>query len=321
MSYFDEMITDVTTMAVTGHVHPDGDCIGSCLAAYNYAAEHYPGVRVSVFLEEPPDKFRYLKNIDCICSDFSRIHSFDLCLCLDCSDKKRFGGAVKYLEGAKKTVCVDHHVTNGGFADYNIIRPDASSTCEVLYGLLEEDSISRPVAECLYTGLIHDTGVFKYGCTSEKTMMIAGKLMAAGIDFPSIIDNSFFRKTYVQNKMLGQALLNSVTALDGRLIYSVLSKEELMACGAVSADLDGIIDQLRVTKGVECAMFLYETGDGEYKVSLRSASNLDVSKVALHFGGGGHVKAAGCTVAGKVPDILHDVTAVLREFMSGLGEE
>lgn len=309
VSYFDEMVKGATAMAVTGHVNPDGDCIGSCLAAFNYAAENHPALKVTVFLETPPEKFHYLKNIDQICSDFSMEGRFDLCLCLDCSDTKRFGGAVKYLEGAKKTVCVDHHVTNGGFANENIIRCGASSTCEVLYGLFDEEKISKTVAECLYTGLIHDTGVFKYDCTSEKTMRIAGKLMAKGIDFPSIIDNSFFRKTHVQNMMLGRALLGSVTAFGGRLIYSVLSKADLEAYGAKNEDLDGIIDQLRVTEGVECAMFLYERTKGEYKVSLRSSTGVDVSRIAVHFGGGGHVKAAGCTVKGNASDIIREVSA------------
>lgn len=308
MSYFDDMIKGVKTMAVTGHVHPDGDCIGSCLAVYNYAAEQYPDVKVTVFLEEPPVKFRYLKNIDSICSDFKKELSFDLCLCLDCSDTKRFGEAARYLEGAKKTVCVDHHVTNGGFGDESILKAQASSTCEVVFGLLDEEKISRAVAECLYTGLIHDTGVFKYGCTSQTTMEIAGKLMAKGIDFPSIIDNSFYRKTYVQNRLLGRALLNSVTSLEGRLIYSVLTMEDMALYGAISADLDGIIDQLRVTEGAECAMFLYETGNGEYKVSLRSTKGLDVSRVAVQFGGGGHVKAAGCTIKGQASDIIRAVS-------------
>lgn len=313
MSFFDTMLEDVKTVAIIGHVHPDGDCIGSCLAAYNYMEEQYPDVSVSVFLEEPPVKFGYLKNIDRICSDFQTEAEFDLCLCLDSSDMLRFGEAVRYLKGAGKSVCVDHHVTNLRFAGENIVEPGASSTCEVLFGLLDEEKISKAVAECIYTGIVHDTGVFKYDCTSPKTMEIAGKMMAKGIDFSSIIDNSFFRKTYVQNQILGRALLESITFQDGRCIFSVVHKRDLEFYGVTSADLDGIIDQLRITEGVECAIFMYETACREYKVSLRSTKNLDVSKVAVYFGGGGHVKAAGCTMAGSVHDVINNLSGQIAK--------
>lgn len=309
MSFFDTMLEDVKTMAIIGHIHPDGDCIGSCLAAYNYLEEHYPEVTVSVFLETPPVKFAYLKNIERICSDFQTEAEFDLCLCLDSSDTLRFGEAVKYLESAKKSICVDHHITNLRFAGENIVESGASSTCEVLYGLLEADKISKAVAECLYTGIIHDTGVFKYDCTSTKTMEIAGTLMAKGIDFSSIIDNSFYRKTYVQNQILGRALLESITFFDGRCIFSVIHKKDMEFYGVTSADMDGVIDQLRITEGVECAIFMYETAFREYKVSLRSTTSMDVSKVAVHFGGGGHVKAAGCTMGGSVHDVINNLSA------------
>ena len=317
MSFFDTMLEDVETMAIIGHIRPDGDCIGSCLAAYNYLEEHYPDVRVTVFLEEPSIKFGYLKNIERICSDFSVEAEFDLCLCLDCSDMLRFCEEVRYLNSAKKSICVDHHVTNTGFAGQNIVEAKASSTCEVLFGLLEEEKISKAVAECIYTGIIHDTGVFKYDCTSAKTMEIAGKMMAKGIDFPHIIDNSFYRKTYIQNQILGRALLESITFLDGRCIFSVIHKRDMDFYGVTSADMDGIIDQLRITEGVECAIFMYETACREYKVSLRSTNDLDVSKIAVYFGGGGHVKAAGCTMAGSVHDVVNNLSARISVQING----
>lgn len=308
MNFFDTMLEGVETMAIIGHIRPDGDCIGSCLAAYNYVEEHYPEVRATVYLEKPSAKFAYLKNIDRICSDFSAEAEFDLCLCLDCSDTLRFSEAVRYLNSSKKSVCVDHHVTNRGFAGENVIEPGASSTCEVLFGLLEEEKITKAVAECIYTGIIHDTGVFKYDCTSAKTMEIAGKMMAKGIDFSHIIDDSFYRKTYIQNQILGRALLESITFLDGRCIFSVIYKRDMEFYGVTSADMDGVIDQLRITEGVECAIFMYETNFREFKVSLRSTNHLDVSKIAVYFGGGGHVKAAGCTMAGSVHDVINNLS-------------
>ena len=308
MSTLDTILEDVKKTAIIGHIRPDGDCVGSCLAVYNYLSENYPDVEAVVYLETPSDKFGYLKNIDTIVSDFTEDKVYDLCICLDSSDTLRFGEAVKYLTSAKKSICVDHHITNLRYADKSIVEDHASSTCEVLYGLFDEDKISREVAECIYTGIIHDTGVFKYDCTSRRTMEIAGKMMEKGINFSRIIDDSFYRKTYLQNQILGRALLESITFHNGQCIFSVIRKKDMDFYGVTSGDMDGIIDQLRITEGVECAIFMYETACREYKVSLRSTSDLDVSKIAVYFGGGGHKKAAGCTMTGSVHDVINNLS-------------
>lgn len=308
MSILDTRLTDVKTVAMIGHIRPDGDCVGSCLAVYNYLEDNYPDIKSVVYLEKPSEKFSYLKNFDQIVSDFREDIVYDLCICLDSSDTLRFGEAVKYLELSKNSICLDHHITNIRYAIENIVKDDASSTCEVLFGLLDETKISKDVAECIYTGIIHDTGVFKYDCTSKRTMEIAGKMMAKGIDFSRIIDDSFYRKTYIQNQILGRALLESIPFHDGRCIFSAISKKVMDLHGVTSADMDGIIDQLRITEGVECAIFLYETSCREYKVSLRSTTDLDVSKIAVYFGGGGHKKAAGCTMTGNVHDVVNNLS-------------
>lgn len=308
MSFLDSRFENIKSVAIIGHVRPDGDCVGSCLAAYNYLKENHPDIDAVVYLEKPSLKFSYLKNFDCIVSDFSENKEYDFCLCLDSSDTLRFGEAVKYLNSAKKSLCVDHHITNLGFAEENVVKERASSTCEVLYELFDESRISKEIAECIYTGIIHDTGVFKYDCTSARTMEIAGKMMEKGIDFSKIIDDSFYRKTYVQNQILGRALLESILFHDGRCIFSVAGKKEMEFFGVTSGDMDGIIDQLRITEGVECAIFMYETSCREYKVSLRSTTDLDVSRIAVYFGGGGHKKAAGCTMTGSVHDVINNLS-------------
>ncbi|MFT4107842.1 MAG: DHH family phosphoesterase [Lacrimispora sp.] len=308
MSILDTILEDVKTVVIIGHIRPDGDCVGSCLAAYNYLTENHPEVEAVVHLEEPPVKFDYLVNFDRIITDFSEDREYDLCICLDSGDVQRLGEGAKFLKTAGKSLCVDHHITNSRYAKENIVHDKASSTCEVLYSLLDENKVSKAVAECIFTGIIHDTGVFKYDTTSPKTMEVAGKMMAKGIDFPKIIDDSFFRKTYVQNQILGRALLESITFHDGRCIFSAISKRDMEFYGVDSADMDGVIDQLRVTEGVECAIFMYETSWREYKVSLRSTTDLDVSKIAVYFGGGGHKKAAGCTMTGSVHDVVNNLS-------------
>jgi phosphoesterase RecJ-like protein len=132
--------------------------------------------------------------------------------------------------------------------------------------------------------------------------------MAKGIDFGAIIDNSFYKKTYVQNQILGRALLESVTFMDGKCIFSAIRDSEMQFYGVEGKDLDGIIDQLRLTEGVEVSIFLYQTGAQEYKVSLRSQYQVDVSKIAAYFGGGGHVRAAGCTMSGSIHDVINNLS-------------
>ena len=297
---------------ILGHVNPDGDCVGSCLAVYNYIKEWDSTKAVTVRLERAPSKFSYLSGFDAIETEAGE-EAYDLCICLDSSDEERLGDFKSCFDRSAKTICIDHHITNRGYAQENVIDGHASSACEVVYGQLDESRISKRVAECIYTGIIHDTGVFKYSNTSRKTMEIAGKMMEKGIDFGTIIDGSFYKKTYMQSQILGRALLESITFLDGRCIFSVVRKKDMDFYGVDKSDLDGIVDQLRVIDGIECAIFLYETGIHQFKVSLRSNSIVDVSRIAAYFGGGGHVRAAGCTMSGSVHDVVNNLSAHIAE--------
>lgn len=313
MSRLTEMAENADTIAILGHVRPDGDCVGSCLAVCNYLLEQYPEKTVQVYLEKPADKFSYLKYFDTISQDARTGIVYDLCICLDSGDKGRLGDFAVYLDQAEHSICLDHHVTNTGYGQENVVLAEASSTCEVVFGFLEEEKISREVAECLYTGIVHDTNVFKNSNTSAYTMEVAGKMMDKGIDFGRIIDETFFRKTYVQNQILGRALLESISFMDGKCIFAAVRQKDMDFYGADSSDLDGIVDQLRVTDGVECAIFLHETDPHIYKVSMRSNRLVDVSQVAAYFGGGGHVRAAGCTISGSVHDVINNLSIHIAE--------
>lgn len=312
MTKLETMIDQAGKIVILGHVNPDGDCVGSCLAVYNYIKEWDSTKAVTVRLERAPSKFSYLSGFDAIETEAGE-ETYDLCICLDSSDEERLGDFKSCFDRSAKTICIDHHITNRGYAQENVIDGHASSACEVVYGQLDESRISKRVAECIYTGIIHDTGVFKYSNTSRKTMEIAGRMMEKGIDFGTIIDGSFYKKTYMQSQILGRALLESITFLDGRCIFSVVRKKDMDFYGVEKSDLDGIVDQLRVIDGIECAIFLYETGIHQFKVSLRSNSIVDVSRIAAYFGGGGHVRAAGCTMSGSVHDVVNNLSAHIAE--------
>ena len=146
-------------------------------------------------------------------------------------------------------------------------------------------------------------------------MRIAGELMKTGFNFSKIIDESFYQKTYVQNQVMGRVLAESILLLDGKCIIGYLKKKDMEFYGVEGKDLDGIVSQLRLTEGVEVAMFLYELETQSFKVSLRSNGNVDVSKIAVYFGGGGHMRAAGCDLQGSVYDVINNVTEqICKEF-------
>lgn len=306
-----EIISKASSIAIAGHVRPDGDCVGSCMSMYNYINTVYPGKGIDVYLESVPDVFSFIENVDRIKSDYETTKKYDLFISLDCGDVERLGKASRFYEEAEMTINIDHHISNTNFARINYVKPQASSTCETLFSLLDETYINQKIAESLYTGIIHDTGVFKHSNTSQETMIVAGKLIEKGVSFSKIIDESFFQKTYIQNQLLGRSLLESILMLDGQCIISTIYKDTMQFYGAISSDIDGIIDQLRVTKGVKVAILLHEIGSQTFKVSMRSNSNVDVSKVAMYFGGGGHVKAAGCTMEGTAHDVINNVVKLI----------
>lgn len=299
-----EQLQGVESVAIAGHVKPDGDCVGSTLAVYNYIKNYYPEITVELFLEPIPNIFKFLSHAGDINSSYDKKGPYDLFIALDCGDEGRLGQAAAYFETAKKTFCIDHHISNDSFADVNYIFPKASSTCELVFELMEVERITKEIAECIYVGLVHDTGVFQYSCTSAKTMNIAGRLMEKGINFPEIVDKTYYEKTYEQNRILGQALVDSRRYLDDRCIATVVTLEEMKEYQVEPKHLEGIVQQLRSTKGVEVAIFIYENADHTFKVSMRSGSRVNVAKLLMRYGGGGHERAAGATMTGQPGEIL-----------------
>ena len=317
MNQFLNEIKQASTIAISGHERPDGDCVGSCLGLYNYITENYKEKKVSLFLDPIKESFSYIAHFDKVQEELEEEAKYDLVIVLDCGDIERLGKRSKLFYQGNRTVCIDHHITNTGFSDVCIIDAKASSTCEVLFEQLELEAISHNVAVALYTGIIHDTGVLKYSNTSKRTLQIVGELVEKGVDTAKIIDDSFFQKTYVQNQILGRALLESVLVLDGKCIYSEIKHKYFEFYEATSADLSGIIDQLRITKGVEVAILATEKEPGQYKVSMRSNGKVDVSVIASYFGGGGHIKASGCTMSGSIYDVINNLTLHIERQLNG----
>ncbi len=321
MSEISRALEGVRTVGIAGHARPDGDCFGSCIGLYLYIREWFPDIRTDLYLEDKRELFSYLDGYDEIRTEPENGMFYDLFITCDVSSEDRIAVAGALFRNARRTMCIDHHISNPGFADINYIHGEISSASEVLYSLMDPDKVVKPVATALYTGIIHDTGVFQYSSTSSDTMRIAGELMKTGFDFSRIIEGSFYQKSYLQNQIMGRVLAESILLLDGRLIVGCMKKKDMEFYGAAPSDLEGIVSQLRLTRGVEAAMLLYENEDQSFKVSLRSAGDLDVSRIAMFFGGGGHRKAAGCTIQGSVYDVMNNVAAQMELQLNETSEE
>ena len=317
-----EICKDAERIGISGHIRPDGDCAGSCLGLSLYLKKLFPEKEVKVFLEKPADIFSCIKGFSEIVvleEGMPKVEPFDGYFALD-ARKDRLGAAEKFFEEAETTVNIDHHVSNAeGCGTYNYVYPEASSTCELVYELVEEEMLDADIAAALYIGIVHDTGVFRYSCTSPKTMQAAAKLIGTGIDFPKLIEETFYEKTYVQNQIMGRALLESMLIMDGRCIVSYIDKKTMDFYQVTSKDFEGIVSQIKLTKGTDCAVFMYEIRTLEYKVSLRSTDKVNVAKVAEMFGGGGHVRAAGCTMNGTFHDVINNLTVHIEEQLEGAG--
>ncbi len=309
-------IQDAASIAIGGHIRPDGDCTGSCLALYQYLIESEPEKTVDVYLEKIPKAYTSLVPEGVVRHEILDGRKYDLFICLDCADEERLGFSRPLFEQAEHTFCIDHHISNQQFAEDNHVVSDASSTCELVYDLLDYDKISLKTAELLYLGIVHDTGVFQYSCAGPSTFRAAAKLLEKGVNAPKLIQDTYYEKSYAQNQILGRALLESIVFMDGKCIASYITKKTMDFYGVAPGDLDGIVSQLRVTKGVEVAVFMYETEASVYKVSLRSKEKIDVSRIAAYFGGGGHTKAAGYSMAGTPQDVLTNLAGQLEELLA-----
>ena len=290
---------------IIGHVRPDGDCISSILSLYHYLKKRC-GIEADLFAGEYDESLSILPGSGLLKNE-AAAEKYDTVFLVDCSSTDRIGAGAEAVSGAGKLVVIDHHISNEGFGDMNYILPEASSACEVLYTLFEKEYLDRDVAACLYTGIIHDSGVFQYSNVSPETLKAAAHLISFGFPFHEIIQKTFYEKAFAEQKALGFALSRAVQARNGDVIWSWISLKEMEELGVTAVGLNGIVENLRNTRGAETAVFLYETEPGEYKVSTRSKSWMNLSELCARFGGGGHVRAAGCSFSGKSPQEIMDI--------------
>lgn len=299
-------INNADSIVLLGHVKPDGDCIGAVTAMYGYIKNIDKDKKVDMVLDVFINNYSMIKPVKKIKSK-SRKSEYDLCICLDVASKDRLGTYVKYVDISKKSIVIDHHITNDNFGDIMYVEPTASSTCEVLFDIFDKKYIDKDVAISLFTGLITDTGVFRYSCTSAKSFSMAEQLCKYNIDRSKIIEESFYNKSDKVNRFIAKCVLNRKLIHDGKTIYTIVTKDMMYEHDITNTEFEGIVETLRNTIGVEVAIFAYEKSSKCYKVSMRSKEHIDVSNICKKFDGGGHIRASGCTLKGDFNELFESL--------------
>jgi phosphoesterase RecJ-like protein len=307
MSHWQKMISYLRKngeLIILVHEKPDGDCLGSALALGLHLQA--AGYRPTLFLPEPvPLTYDFLPGQELIkaLEKGEQLPEAQLIVAVDCADQSRILYSFPEQASAQTPVFnIDHHCSNTLFGDCNIVDPNAAATGEMIFHLLKESGIpiSPAVATCLYVAIIADTGSFTYSNTSAETFHIAAELLELGSDMNLIRHNLYDRRPVLELINIKLTLSKLQFTEDHRVVWSALSHEELASHNLLHTDTDSVLNLMRSVEGVEAAIIFRELEPGVIKISFRSQNQLDVNCIACEFGGGGHARAAGCTLNGDL---------------------
>ena len=309
------LLKPAQSILIFPHINVDGDALGSAAALCRALSNHKKDAWFLLAGENPSyisfmDTAFCTKDADCIMQP-------DLCICVDCSEESRMPKRAAKYKAGKVRVCIDHHVTGEGFGDYYYIDGDEAATAQIIYKLLlaMEAEIDQVIAESIYIGISTDTGGFQFSNTTAETHAIAAKLFEKGIDHTGIMVR-LYQTVPLKTVQLQAEILERMEVLaDGKAAISYVSNEMMQALSASLDDAEGSVDLLRNIEGVEMAAFLKEQDDS-VRVSMRAKSFSNVHQIAAKFGGGGHAKAAGCTI--HLP--LAEAVEVMKREMTAYWE-
>ena len=256
----------------------------------------------------------YLSGIELIQADIPlKLEETDACIVVD-TNSGRIGNAQKYFDVAKKTINIDHHISNEqGTGDLCFVDPSASSASELIYRIMDKEYMDDEIAKFIYLGITHDTGVFRFNNTSKETMNIAAELITYNFDFSDLLEKTYYEKTFEQIKTISEIVANCERYFDGKIVYGYVTYEDFVKKAMNPNDFDGAINELRIIQGCECAIFMYPMNEVTIKVSLRSIGTVDVSKISEAFGGGGHKRAAGFFKKAEREALLGEILKLIAD--------
>jgi phosphoesterase RecJ-like protein len=291
---------------VVSHILPDGDASSSTLAV-GLMLHHFNKRFVMINEGSTPGKFNYLWGSDQIVNYSvappNRI--FDYVISVDCADFSRIGKVSTLFADSVSLLNIDHHPTNDFFGGVNLIKADAAATAEILYDLARKLNISWSIdlGNCIYTGLLTDTGGFRYANTTPKVMSIASEMLQYGVNGNELADHLLEQLSFSHIILLKKALSSLSFSHQRSISWISVSLHDIAEAEASNEDLEGLVNYPRNIEGVEVGILFKEVDSFKFKISMRSAGKVDVAEIAKKFGGGGHVRAAGCSLEGTLEQI------------------
>lgn len=300
------------SVLITAHIAPDGDAIGSVLAM-GLALQQLDVAAVMFSADAVPRRYQFLVGAENIATHTLPTLDFDCVLALDCADRKRLAPIWEKIQN-KLIINVDHHPTNELFGQLNYVDHTAAATGELVFALLQQLGcrLEQEIATALYVALSTDTGSFKFESTTARTHTIAAQLLAAGVNPGVLTPLIFDLRTPAALAILRQALASLTFSDDGKIAWLVLTEADMNKAQAQDEDLDGVVNYAKNIEGVEVGLIFRQKADGTVKVGFRS-HRLDVAKIAASFGGGGHLRASGCSLTEDLQTALQLVVAAVNE--------
>ena len=315
-----KLLSSAKTVAIIGHINPDGDCFGSISAINDYiSTKHDCVIHCFAQCETIAEEFKpFAKDIN---FNPQPLDNYDLCICVDAADVTRLGNYIDVFYNSKATICIDHHSTNKGYADINIINT-ISSNCENIYNLLREDNfeISKCTAGKLFAGIVTDTNNLSTNMVTANTYKVAMDLINKGINYYKIIKFFMGGNSMPQYRLLSMAMNGAQFYNKNTIMVMRITTDQLTAAGGTQEDLNPIINQAFCMKHAKAAL-LITPRNGQSHVSFRSRGDIDVSTLAQHFGGGGHKPAAAFTKPELTNEDLQFIINSLSQQINALPEE
>ncbi len=313
-----EIIEKKAKVLIIPHKSPDGDCLGSALTLVNFFGNQNCNAQV-LLDEEIPTNYLFLKIPNQTTSKkvIEKQEKFDYAIIVDTSDKKRVGADPAVFAYFETVVVFDHHKTNNSFGDYNIVEM-VSSVGELIYNNYVEIGYEIDLTDALglYTSIVTDTGNLKYSNTTSRTLKIVANLFDLGLEFDkanrSIYGNQALCKVQLKSSVLAQMDIHD----EGQIVVLQVTQKQLESTGSKMFHSDGIVEAGRDIAGVEVSVLLKEINENTTKVSMRSKNFLDVADISLIYSGGGHIRAAGCTINKSLDETKKEILKVLVERLS-----
>ena len=309
-----ELIGRCRTFLITAHERLDGDALGSEIALYHLLRRM--GKEATIYNQDKtPENYRFLPASERIVHVLPLpLDTFEVAFVLDCGELARVGGEGERIASIPHLVNIDHHISGRDFSDTALVDPQASSTGELIYRLIGHmcQAVTREVAISLYTAILTDTGGFRYGNTGRGSLLAAADLVAAGADPQWISENVYESNSPAKIRLLSEVLPTFTVEEGGKVGSLTVTRRALVAAGALPEHTEGFVDLPRTVRGIVVSLLYSELPDGSFKVSMRSKGTTNVERVARTFGGGGHVNAAACRIAGELSDVRRRVMEQIR---------